>query len=153
MVFHACRVKKRAIQCGNAWFAMREWVMGEKSSIPEALQLFRKNAKMSQEGLAETAGVGRSTVQDIERGLSSPTIETLGLIAKALKIPLSDFFPAAHSAKAPSFTDAVSLLEAFQKAKPARRAIALFFLTGDKSHLEAFPEIAPAFEAFAQAKL
>lgn len=151
MVFHAIQVNMLGFLCGNARFAMREWCMGEKVNIPETLLVLRKNAKLSQEGLAELSGIGRSTLQDIERGLSSPTVATLELIATALKIPLIDFFPKSSDPNVVTIAEVISLLGAFEKAAPERRAFALFLLTGDREYLGNF-DVAHALEALTRAK-
>ncbi|WP_346265655.1 helix-turn-helix transcriptional regulator [Granulicella sp. 5B5] len=44
----------------------------------------REHAKLSQELLAERAGVHRTYISQLERNLKSPTVETLTKIAFAL---------------------------------------------------------------------
>ena len=44
----------------------------------------RKELKMSQEDLAHVAGINRSHIGQIERGLKSASLTTIGRIAKAL---------------------------------------------------------------------
>lgn len=50
------------------------------------IQEFRKNKGMSQEVLSGLAGLDRTHYSKIERGLRSPTIDTLFKIAHALEI-------------------------------------------------------------------
>jgi transcriptional regulator with XRE-family HTH domain len=45
---------------------------------------------LSQEGLADLAGMHRTYVSEIERGLRNPSFRNLFKIAKALEVPLSD---------------------------------------------------------------
>lgn len=55
-----------------------------KTKIGEVLRAKREKLGISQEGLAERAGVDRSYVSILERGLKSPTVETLERICDAL---------------------------------------------------------------------
>ena len=56
----------------------------QKSAIGRILRAKRENLGISQEALAERADVDRSYVSILERGLKSPTLETLEKICKAL---------------------------------------------------------------------
>jgi transcriptional regulator with XRE-family HTH domain len=49
----------------------------------------RKEQYLSQENFAEKAGIHRTYVSQIERGLKSPTLYTLANIAKAFDITLT----------------------------------------------------------------
>lgn len=51
----------------------------------KVLRAVRKEAKMSQEQLALTAGVERNFVSLIERGINQPTIRVVFKLAEALK--------------------------------------------------------------------
>jgi transcriptional regulator with XRE-family HTH domain len=55
-----------------------------KTKIGEVLRAKREKLDTSQEGLAERAGVDRTYVSILERGLKSPTVETLERICAAL---------------------------------------------------------------------
>ena len=55
-----------------------------KTKIGEVLRAKREKLGISQEGLAERAGVDRTYVSILERGLKSPTVETLERICDAL---------------------------------------------------------------------
>lgn len=55
-------------------------------------RLRKKQDNLSQEKLAEKAGIHRTYMGKIERGESNPPMHTVSKIAKALKIPLSDLF-------------------------------------------------------------
>lgn len=45
---------------------------------------------LSQEGLADLAGMHRTYVSEIERGLRNPSFRNLFKLAKALEVPLSE---------------------------------------------------------------
>ena len=55
-----------------------------KTKIGEVLRAKRENLDVSQEKVAERAGVDRTYVSILERGLKSPTVETLERICEAL---------------------------------------------------------------------
>lgn len=55
--------------------------------IGTVIQKFRNEKGMSQEVLSGLAGLDRTHYSKIERGLRSPTIDTLFKIAQALDIP------------------------------------------------------------------
>jgi predicted ATPase/transcriptional regulator with XRE-family HTH domain len=71
------------------------------SDFANTIRSFRLRAGLSQEELAERAGVSARAVSDMERGLrKSPRPETLRLLAEALALDAderSQFFVAAHS--------------------------------------------------------
>jgi transcriptional regulator with XRE-family HTH domain len=56
------------------------------------LRRLRVRLQISQESLGLLAGVDRTYVGRLERGLENPTVGILEKLAKALKIPLADFF-------------------------------------------------------------
>ena len=58
--------------------------------IGKNLQKLRKQKGLTQEALAEQAGVARQTVAKWETGESSPDLETAGLLANALNVALDD---------------------------------------------------------------
>ena len=57
----------------------------------------RKAAGLSQELLAEKAGISVDFISMIERGKRSPSIETIEKLSKALHIEISDLFVELHS--------------------------------------------------------
>ena len=59
-------------------------------SLGETIRAARKQAKMSQEKLAEKADLNRNYIGEIERAEKKITLETLWKIAKALKVRLRD---------------------------------------------------------------
>lgn len=61
--------------------------------MKEALKLFRKNACLSQEGLAKKARVSRVYILQIESGRSQkPSAQVVYRLAKALGVKMEDFF-------------------------------------------------------------
>ena len=57
--------------------------------FPEVLKEVRLQKGISQEELADRAGLHPTYISQIERSLKSPSLRSLGLIADALEIPLS----------------------------------------------------------------
>lgn len=58
--------------------------------VGQVIQSYRLRKGMSQEVLSGLAGLDRTHYSKIERGLRSPTLDTLFKIALALDIPPSD---------------------------------------------------------------
>lgn len=56
------------------------------------LKKLRTEHGMTQEQLAEAAGVIRQTISNIECGLAKPSVETAKAIGKALEFDWADFF-------------------------------------------------------------
>lgn len=61
-------------------------------NIGQRLKAARQNRNMTLDGLAEITGVSKPMLGQIERGQSSPTVNTLWKIATGMKIPFSSFF-------------------------------------------------------------
>ena len=61
--------------------------MVSAEAVGKILQSYRKSKGMSQELLSGLAGLDRTHYSKLERGLRSPTIDTLFKIAKALDVP------------------------------------------------------------------
>jgi transcriptional regulator with XRE-family HTH domain len=53
----------------------------------------RREERMSQEALADAAGIGRSYMSGIERGVRNCSVLHLFKIARALKVQVADLFP------------------------------------------------------------
>lgn len=64
----------------------------------EALRKMREEAGFSQTRLAELSGVDRATINKVEHGRRSPSIETLEKLAEALGAEVADFFPKLQAA-------------------------------------------------------
>lgn len=56
------------------------------------LKKIRINQGMTQEQLAKQVGVVRTTISNIECGITLPSVSTAKLIAKILKINWTEFF-------------------------------------------------------------
>lgn len=63
-----------------------------KTQFGARLQSLRKAAQMTQEQLADQAGVTVDTISHIERGIHGPRFDKLELIAKALDMPVAELF-------------------------------------------------------------
>lgn len=67
--------------------------MSEKAlqALGEAIRARRNEIDgLSQEGLADLAGMHRTYVSEIERGLRNPSYRNLVKLATALELPLSE---------------------------------------------------------------
>lgn len=60
--------------------------------IGEQVRYYRRMRKLSQEDLALMAGINPAFVGHIERGIKSPTVNTLIKITQALDISLAQLF-------------------------------------------------------------
>ena len=56
------------------------------------IRVARIKRGISQEGLADMAGLARSTMGIVERGEQSPSIQTISKVANALEIDLHKLF-------------------------------------------------------------
>ena len=63
-----------------------------KQAVGKRIQSLRKAKKLSQEELAEQAGIHRTYMGAVERGEKNATIETLQKIATALGVKVGDLF-------------------------------------------------------------
>lgn len=61
-------------------------------NLGKKIRRLRKRQDVSQEALAEKAGIHRTYMGKIERGESNPPVQTVNKIAKALKVDISDLF-------------------------------------------------------------
>lgn len=59
----------------------------------EDLRRMREEAGFTQAGLARASGVDRVTINKVEQGKRSPSIETLEKLARAMGVEIGDFFP------------------------------------------------------------
>jgi DNA-binding XRE family transcriptional regulator len=63
-------------------------------SLGRRIRELREAAGMTQEEVANAAGIGRVTLVRIERGEQSPRYQTLVSLARALGLPLAQLIPA-----------------------------------------------------------
>ena len=66
------------------------WILNRRRVVGDRIRAARLQAHLSQEKLAELAGVDRQAVNRIELARASPTLDTLLRIADALDTPLAD---------------------------------------------------------------
>lgn len=64
--------------------------MDRKVLLGKRIREIRKIRKLSQEALAERAGISAQYVSNIERGKENPTLDMLFTLADALKVTLAE---------------------------------------------------------------
>lgn len=62
----------------------------------QEMKRIRKEQGLSQQALADRAGVNKVTVNHIEQGKGNPSLDTLEKLAAALEIEIGDLFPKAQ---------------------------------------------------------
>lgn len=67
-------------------------VLRHRKIIGDAIRLHRKNASLTQEKLAEAVSLNPKYLGEIERGEKIISIEALLRIARAVRIPIAEFF-------------------------------------------------------------
>ncbi|MFJ8995645.1 helix-turn-helix transcriptional regulator [Streptomyces sp. NPDC102279] len=67
-----------------------EWVHARRQDIGERIREARRAARLSQEALAERAGIDRQAINRIELGRQAAYVDNLLRIAYALDLPLAD---------------------------------------------------------------
>ncbi len=67
---------------------MRKSLFYQTMKLKEVMKLRREILNLSQQDLAEMAGVSLSTVKDIERGRGNPSLSTVGKILEVLGIEI-----------------------------------------------------------------
>lgn len=67
-----------------------DWVLQRRRAVGAHIRAARLHANLSQERLAENAGLDRQAINRIEQGHASPKLDSLLLIADALDVPLAD---------------------------------------------------------------
>jgi transcriptional regulator with XRE-family HTH domain len=93
-----------------------------KQSFGKRVQQLRKLQKLTQEQLAEAAGLSVDSVSNIERGFSSTRIENVGALAKALKVSLPELFEfdPLHTHTPHTWKQSERLLKIIAKCPPDR---------------------------------
>lgn len=64
-------------------------VLRRRLALGERIRLAREHADLTQERLAEMAGLTRVSISNIETGTHSPTVDRLMMIADAVRVPLT----------------------------------------------------------------
>lgn len=66
------------------------WVIARRRALGDRIRAERAARKLSQEKLAELAGMDRQAINRIEQGHQSALVDNLFRIAWALDVPLAD---------------------------------------------------------------
>ena len=66
--------------------------MDIKERVALRIKAIRKRRGLSQEAVAALIERSPDTISNLERGVSLPNYETLDMLAKALTVPLTEFF-------------------------------------------------------------
>lgn len=67
-----------------------DWVINQGEALGRRIASLRRTARLSQDQLADRAGVERRTIQRYENAIRDPRYSDLLLIADALGLPLED---------------------------------------------------------------
>jgi transcriptional regulator with XRE-family HTH domain len=67
-----------------------DWVIDRRRAIGDRIRAARLESNLTQEKLAELAGVDRQSINRIEQGHQAALIDTLIRIADALDVPLAE---------------------------------------------------------------
>ena len=70
--------------------AVEAIAMRGRPTLGQRIRRLRKSAGLSQDALAREAGIGRVTLVRLEKGEQSPRFKTLGEVANALGVGISD---------------------------------------------------------------
>lgn len=62
----------------------------------DEVRRIRNERGLSQQGLADSSGVNKVTINHIEQGKANPSVSTLDKLARALDVEVADFFPKAE---------------------------------------------------------
>ncbi|MFF2651451.1 helix-turn-helix transcriptional regulator [Streptomyces sp. NPDC058045] len=66
------------------------WILTARRAIGNRIRAVRLHRCLTQERLAELAGLDRQTINRIEQGHAAASIDNLLRIARALDVPLRD---------------------------------------------------------------
>ncbi|WP_327413706.1 helix-turn-helix transcriptional regulator [Streptomyces sp. NBC_01233] len=69
------------------------WIQQARIELGNRIRDARLQADLTQEKLAELAGVDRTTVQNAESGKVDPKFSLLLRLARALRLPARDLMP------------------------------------------------------------
>lgn len=73
--------------------ATPSWITDARIAFGNRIRAARIDADLTQDELAELAGVHRTTVQDTERGNTDPKFSLILRLARALRLPARDLMP------------------------------------------------------------
>jgi transcriptional regulator with XRE-family HTH domain len=67
-----------------------DWILARRRALGDRIRAARSAQKLSQEKLAEMAGLDRQAINKIELGRQAALVDNLFRIARALDVPLAD---------------------------------------------------------------
>jgi len=105
--------------------------METNALLGERIRELRKKRNLSQEQLAEMAGISSKYLSRIERGIQAPSIESLDKISAGMKVEIRDLFDFYHIAGQVPPTDEVHHLlktASEEQLKTIARLIKAFLL-------------------------
>jgi transcriptional regulator with XRE-family HTH domain len=76
------------------------FIQGALMDVGSSIRLARLQARLNQEELAALAGINRTYLSQLENGHSSPTLDVLARVAKALGIETTALISQPHAARA-----------------------------------------------------
>ena len=71
-----------------------DWVLARRAQLGRRIAELRREARLSQDQLADRAGVERRSIQRYEGGTRDPRFADLLLLADALGVPLANLLDA-----------------------------------------------------------
>ncbi|EGO9037493.1 XRE family transcriptional regulator [Enterococcus faecalis] len=83
---------------------IKQYAQNEATTIINRIIELRKLKKLTQEQLAERAGISTNSVGQIERGIIKISLVTFTALLKALNISYKDFFDGMENSSTASFT-------------------------------------------------
>ncbi|GAA1779175.1 MULTISPECIES: helix-turn-helix transcriptional regulator [Actinomycetes] len=69
------------------------WILEARIRFGDRIRDARREADLTQDQLAELAGIHRTTLQDTEAGKTDPKFSLILRLARALRLPARDLMP------------------------------------------------------------
>jgi len=66
--------------------------MSIEKQVGQRIAFIRKHVGITQESLAEKAGISRDFLSRVERGITGISLQNLECISKALNVPINELF-------------------------------------------------------------
>ncbi|MDK9698893.1 MAG: helix-turn-helix domain-containing protein [bacterium] len=109
----------------------------QRAKIGERIRKLRERAGLSQQELSDLSGISRVHLSGLERGVSSPTVDKLLQIARALKMQASDLLEGNASLDASQrLPDAgFGIYPALQELLESANDLVLYQITPDEIEL------------------
>ncbi|MET9467820.1 helix-turn-helix transcriptional regulator [Streptomyces sp. NPDC006544] len=73
--------------------ATPQWILQARVDLGNRIRDARLQADLTQEKLAELAGIDRTTLQKTEAGKTDPKFSQILRLARALRLPARDLLP------------------------------------------------------------